>query len=99
MSDKVYKFIAQLPDNSLTQPIEEKMMEKLEEGVQSGMQEVQQMNWQLAMLYQQLKEIEEAPSTSDEQRAEMQKIERRVAAKLEDIQTRLQKIRENHQND
>ena len=99
MSDKVYKFIAQLPDNSLTQPLKEKMMEKLEEGVQSGMQEVQQMNWQLAMLYQQLKEIEEAPSTSDEQRAEMQKIERRVAAKLEDIQTRLQKIRENHQND
>ena len=96
IKDVAIHAIEKLPDNKLTQTIKAKIEKQLIEELRSAEQDVQRSNWQLSMLLEKLKQMLEDPKLSDSQKAELQRKEQEIAEKLQDIQTRLQCLRDKH---
>ena len=94
IKDAAIHAIEKLPDNKLTQPIKAKIEKQLNEGLRAAEQDVQRSNWQLTMFLEKLKQMLVDPNLPDSQKAELQKKEQEIADKLQDIQTRLQCLRD-----
>ena len=86
--------IEKLPDNKLTQPLKGKIEKQLIDELRAAEQDVQRSNWQLTMFLEKLKQMLVDPNLPDSQKAELQKKEQEIADKLQDIQTRLQCLRD-----
>ena len=55
--DRLYKVVAKLPENKLTQPIIDQAEEKIESEITATKQELQRKNWELVQLHALVKEL------------------------------------------
>ena len=86
---KLYESIAQLPDNKLTQPIKDKVGEKLTEELASVKQDLIKKKWDLVNLYQVLKQMSEDPDIPESKREEIKKSVQEFAEKNRVLQDKI----------